>query len=516
MPYVPLHPYDVAAYEQFCSALVADGFNPTPGTAGRRWTGPLRPSMRPLTTATRMTVVFYDGWPFRYAHVVIDGLDTGHAANGTICLWAEDDPAQLNGATLLGLWARLDEWTETGRAGWTPADRALDGYVAFEGLAKRFAEIDLPDLLHGASNGHVATVFGKADDDALSLDRDATDRPLRGSLYYRSNITRAPRTFDEVKSLLTNRQRSDLDSGLAARQPVDQNEVSGGHDHVILVWPRHEAHDALVLSFSGSGDSLKAHPNEPSPSDRDSRLRRAGPDAQTLLNRKVLIAGVGAIGGHLATTLAHSGTGHLMIRDSDNLRSVNLVRHVLTAYNVGYSKSIGLYIRLKSSAPWCEVDVGGNLPHDPADLAAAVTGYHLVVDCTGIHSLTSALAHVCAQETIPLLTGALYHQGAILRIRRQRPEDTPILARAADARYRQLPPDQIEEREPGFLELGCTAPVHNAPPAAVLRAAADITSAAIDTLTDRLTFPDETITVLRPLAIPPFDQVGVVDAPTRP
>ncbi|TPG35033.1 hypothetical protein EAH80_09585 [Mycobacterium hodleri] len=48
-------------------------------TLGNRnpcWTGPIRPSLRSLTQATRMQIEIYPGWPLRYAHVIVAGLRT--------------------------------------------------------------------------------------------------------------------------------------------------------------------------------------------------------------------------------------------------------------------------------------------------------------------------------------------------------------------------------------------------------------------------------------------------------
>lgn len=291
---------------------------------------------------------------------------------------------------------------------------------------------------------------------------------------------------------------------------MGQNEPSGGHDHAVLVWPRHGTRDALVLSFSGSGPTLRAHPNEASPTDIESRLRRAGPDAAVLADKHVLLAGAGALGGHVGVVLAHSGLGHLDVHDDDALKTVNTVRHVLDDGLVGYQKSIGIDVRVDGTAPWCEVRRMDGLPYDPAALAAAIRGYDLVVDCTGISAMTSALAHVAAAENVPRLSAALYHRGSLVRIRRQAGDDTPLGQRGDDLNYVPLPKETSDARETGFLELGCTAPVHNAPPAAVLRAAADTAAAALDVLTGRNTLPDETITVLTALPEPLFDTLGPV------
>jgi molybdopterin/thiamine biosynthesis adenylyltransferase len=511
---VSLRPYDQAAHERFAADLAAAGFSPTPGTARRLWTGPAPAALRAITGQPRMQVEFWDGWPYRYAHVRVPGMAADHAAGGLLCLWAEDDPAQIAGITLGGVLARLDQWCASTTGGFGPADQALDPHIAFSGTASRWAEVDLPSAVGTAANGHIAPVHGHVDGNALRLGGPpGPDNPLAGRVYFRSNLTRPPRDLDEVRAVLTRRQREDLAAGLAARTGAGQNEPSGGLDHAVLVWPRHGVRDALVLSFSGTGPTLKAHPNQASPTDRDSRLRRAGPDAPLIAGKSVLLAGAGALGGHVGVVLAHSGLGRLAVHDDDDLKTVNTVRHVLGDGLVGYPKAIGLHVRLKDTAPWCTVAVQGALTYDPEALAAQIRGHDLVVDCTGIAALSSALGHVAAAEHVPLLTAALYHQGAVVRIRRQTPGDTPLGQRHGDARYTPLPPETADPAQTGFLELGCTAPVHNAPPAAVLRAAADTAAAALDVLTGRNALPDETITVLTPLPAPPFDALGPVGPP---
>jgi hypothetical protein len=437
----PLRPYDQAAYERFCSDLAHAGFRPKPGTERRWWSGPAPACLAPLSGTSRIHVIFYDGWPYKYAHVDVPGLASEHAAGGTVCLWAEDDPAQIAGSTVDGLLRRLDEWAASAIGGWAAADQALDPHFAFVGTFKRWAEFDLPALLRSATNGFIGNAYGRVHNRALRLSADAKDNPLNGPVYFRTGIGRPPRDLDEFRAMLTRRQRENLDSGLAARVAVDQNEPSGGHDHAVLAWPRHGTRDALVLSFSGAADTLKAHPNATSPTDRESRLRRAGPDAAALACKRVLLAGAGSVGGHVGLTLANSGLGRLTVHDSDDLKTVNLVRHVLSGGDVGYPKTIGLSVRIDESAPWCEVDPAPDLPYDPTELADRVRAHHLVVDCTGTAVMTNVLAHVCADEGVPLLSGAIYHGGAVVRVRRQAAGDTPLGQRAADPRYAALPPD---------------------------------------------------------------------------
>lgn len=515
--------YDDAAYEKFCGELVNAGFSPVPGTDRRTWTGPLRPSLRPLTDATRMSIVFYLGWPLRYAHVVVNGLRTEHAANGTICLWADDDPAQVAAKDPQVLWERLDKWADTAQNGFGVEDQALDAYLLFQGRGSHRAELPFGDLLKQGGNGFRtalhATLGGTR---AVFIEPGAspskpTDKPLlRGAFYLRNGIGTPPRHLDDIRAALTRKQLLDLQHGLDARTPMGAMEPSGGYDFIVLAWPRHESdHDAVVIEFEGQGDTLKSYAIPATPNDIEARKRRAGADVDALLPKTVLIAGAGSVGGHVALGLATSGVGTIRLHDGDYLTTANLVRHVCPAHFVGYSKTIGVSLVIDDHAPWTKVDTDNDVPHHYAALAELINGVNLVVDCTGIFSVSAALAETCRRREVPLITGALFHQGAIARIQRQADGDTPIAARAHDPAYLTLPPEDPTEPNPGFLELGCTAPVNNAPPLTVVSTAADIASAAVDFLTGRRERTDERIIVFR-ATDEPFDSPGVIDSPSRP
>jgi hypothetical protein len=464
-----------------------------------------------------MSVRFVEGWPVRSARVSVPGLVADHVMprDGYICLWAEDDPAQMaEGMTLDGLLKRLTEWAEHAVDGFDEKDRALDAWAVFPGQASLRAELDLPALLAGnLHNGTLHPLHGKATQLVAVSRQSLLDHPLKGIIYYRSRVKKTPRTFSEFRSALTDKQKSNLDHGLARRQATPESEPSGGYDFAILAWPKYEMHEALMLSFSGTGESLECKPNVLAPADRKSRLKRAGPDSTELLKKRVLIAGVGSVGGQVAVALASSGVGHLYLHDSDALKSINLVRHVSDRFAVGYSKTSGIQVRIEGTAPWCEVGTGPDLPHSPAKIAALLEGFDLVIDCSGSYSVSTAIAQASSVAQIPLISTALYHHGNIFRIRRQTQQDLALFARTPECGYPAIPDDTSGETFSGFLELGCTSPVHNASPAAAFRAAADTILYAIDTLTGRNLYGPEVITVLSPLRTSPFDCIGTINMP---
>lgn len=518
-----LDTYDDAAFERFCSDLVNAGFSPVAETGQSQWIGPVRPSLRPLTDATRMRIYMYEGWPLRYAHVVVGGLQTEHAGQGTICLWAEDDPAQVAGRDLDALWRRLDEWAEVAQRGFREEDRALDGYLLFEQQNNYQAELPFGDLVRQGSTGLRARLSAvKRGQRAIMIEPkkqgespqtgDNDEPRLEGAFYLKRNIAVPPRNLDDVRAALTRKQAQDLERGLAARAPVGLAEPSGGYDFLVLAWRRHgREHDAVVVGFENQGASLKASAMSATPNDIAARKRRAGRDVNLLAGKKVVLAGAGSVGGHVALALASSGVGTLHLHDDDFLKTGNLVRHVCTEFFVGYKKTLGVSIVIGQHAPWTTVEQQPELSHDPKKLAAQIEGADLVVDCTGVFSISAALAETCRRSAVPLITGALFHQGALARIQRQAAGDTLIAARNGDPAYLSLPPADATAPASGFLELGCTAPVNNAPPLAVFSAAAEISHAAVDFLTGRCERADERISVFRPMA-PPFDRIDVFDS----
>lgn len=513
--------YDDAAFERFCSGLVNEGFSPVRGTAQAKWTGPLRESLQPLTDATRMQLEFFEGWPLRYAHVTVPGLRTEHAAQGTICLWAEDDPAQIAGSDLETLWQRVDEWAQTVQLGFGVGDRALDAYLLFDKITWGYqAELPFGDLIRAGSHGYraplVATIRG---DHTLMIERfPATGlepdepAPLRGAFYLRRPLNTPPRDLDHFRAALTKKQNQDLDRGLGARTDTTLPEASGGYDFAVLAWQRHGSeHDAVVVVFKGCGDKLEASAIAATPNDIAARKRRAGPDATALTDKRILIAGAGSVGGYVALSLAASGVGLIRLHDCDHLRTANLVRHASDKFGVGYNKAIAMAVTIDEHAPWTTVEPRtDNLPYDPSRITSTIEGFDLIIDCTGTLPFTAALAEICRRTNTPLITGALFHHGAIARVQRQADGDTPIAARPSDPTYNNLPPEDPREPNAGFLELGCTAPINNAPPTAVLATAADIAHAAVDCLTDRRNRTDERILVFHPMAAP-FDATGTHD-----
>ena len=204
--------------------------------------------------------------------------------------------------------------------------------------------------------------------------------------------------------------------------------------------------------------------------------------------------------------------GSIEIVDYDVLLPGNVVRHVAGHSQVGKFKVDAVKALIEDHAPWTTVTVFEKSPpaRTPDEFRERVADADLVVDSTGSVGLVYSLAVVADSMKVPLVSAALYRGGYIGRVQRQAlTDDTPIHQRDDQSRYPFIPPGD-ETEEFAVPQLGCSAPVNNAPPSAVLACASTIVQVAVDTLTGRREFPDEVIDVYPAIPEPPFDHVGRV------
>ena len=160
--------------------------------------------------------------------------------------------------------------------------------------------------------------------------------------------------------------------------------------------------------------------------------------------------------------------------------------------------------------PWTKVEsVAPPVnPYGSQEIAQLVENADVVVDATGNDALVHPVVRVAEGLGKPLVSGALFRGGFIGRVQRKALDaDAPITSRTESPEYPIVPPGEpaVDHAEP---DLGCSAPVNNAPPASVLACASLIAQATIDVLTERFELEDEVIDVYRPLPETPFDRVG--------
>ena len=506
--------YDLKSLGTFTRVLEVGGFQLVPGTARSCWRGPIHPSLKGLTDAATMDVVIRPGWPFTPPALVVQGLSSNHLTReGFVCMWRDDDP-DLGWTTVQDFYQRISEWCERAESGWEGDDLAGDAFMNF--IPSDWKKVAVVDLRHlGVIPGASGEFHGEVNACPFRVDLEPgppqSPDHLRGAWFHAGTLTGPPpRNLAEVRTLLMETQRKDLEDGLAHRTGEKYLVPSGGVDLVLFCWERRSQPDLLIIGCAGTGQAIQGIALQAGPDDPDSLILRAGPDAQLLRDRKVTVFGLGALGGHVALILAESGVGFLNLVDADVLLPGNVVRHVAGHSDVGSSKVEAVRSMIDEHAPWAEVSVQQGHPITPDQIRALMGEADLVVDPTGNGSFRGALSLVADSMNVPLISGALYRGGRIGRVQRQAvPGDVPLFQRDASLGFLDIPKGD-GEGEIMTSGLGCSAPVNNAPPVSVSSCSSLIAQCVIDVLTGRFDLGSEVIDVYNPLPEKPFDRVGRV------
>ena len=504
--------FDIASLEGFRVDLVASGFEPVRSTDRRLWSGPIHPAFDGLTDARLMEIVFDAGWPYRPPRVFVQGLNTNHSTlDGFVCLWREGD-ASRQWETVEGLFTRIEDWCRRAKNGWQDDDLPFDAYLNFKRKRSLMATFDFESLRTGIGSwGDINGVLTNPSLLGLRPGPATGPREVPG-LWFRVGQLQAPppRNLSELPQHLKRSQRKGLERALSQRRSTGGPQATGGLGIILFAWQRRERTDLLVMACEGIGDNVEAAVLVAEPNDEQTLRLRAGPDARVLEGCRAVLFGVGALGGHVAVTLAESGIKSLRIVDGDLLSPGNVVRHVAGHDQVGQPKVKAVEAIIQSHAPWTDVDsVKPSVnPFGPQEIAQLVEDADMVVDATGNDAFVHPVARVAEELSKPLISGALLRGGFIGRVQRKALEkDAPINDRPESSDYPIVPPgdSKVDLAEP---DLGCSAPVNNAPPTSVLACASLIAQAAIDVLTERFELEDEVLDVYRPLPEAPFDLVG--------
>jgi len=132
-----------------------------------------------------------------------------------------------------------------------------------------------------------------------------------------------------------------------------------------------------------------------------------GWDQERLRRARVLVAGVGGLGGLSATYLAEAGVGYLRICDSDKVELSNLNRQILyTAADIGKPKALLAAKRLYAQNPEIEIDAMLDTLTE-TNAGELASGCDLIVDGLDSHSDRLKLNKASFDLNIPYIYGAI-------------------------------------------------------------------------------------------------------------
>ncbi len=126
---------------------------------------------------------------------------------------------------------------------------------------------------------------------------------------------------------------------------------------------------------------------------------------EKLYNSKVIVFGVGGVGGHLTEALARSGVGHITIVDFDDVEITNINRQLVALHStIGKSKVEALKARLLDINPDIEVEAIKTfyLPEneDEFDLSK----YDYVIDAVDNMSAKISLVLRANSQNVPIIS----------------------------------------------------------------------------------------------------------------
>jgi molybdopterin/thiamine biosynthesis adenylyltransferase len=488
---------DRASLDRFIADLVAAGFR-LGGADGRTFEGPLHPALAAETPSTTMRIEVRDGWPFVHPAVTVEGLKPSvHLTGRYLCLWRLGDDS-YGWLRLETLNERIGQWAERYRGRATEDDPVLDPQLYWSPFNEELlATVDLHDVPYG--NGGSGDLRAERDDLRLKI---GTTGSLRVRWYGRDEMRHPPATVEMIATGLKPDQAANF------RDELERVGQADGPNIIMVVWdtPAGEP-NALVLGVSRASRRapIRAEAYEVARLDREVLIRRAGPDAPSLLDRSVVIFGQGAIGSHLSEWLASSGIGRLHLVDGERLRPGDVVRNAGPRSAIGFPKAATMAYVASERAPCVKVDWSLST-WSPAEIRPLLEGRSLVLDAVGEEPFTAQLSRLTQSAGVPMLSIALYRGGFVARARLYSPGGVAIHERTAAQRF---PPIPAGQKEPATTwETGCASPVNNAPPASVVSAAALAARLAAEVLTGRETGSADIVEVYRSLDEPQFDVVG--------
>ncbi|MTV47549.1 thiazole biosynthesis adenylyltransferase ThiF [Heliobacillus mobilis] len=140
------------------------------------------------------------------------------------------------------------------------------------------------------------------------------------------------------------------------------------------------------------------------------RFSGVGEEGQRrLLSSKVLIAGMGALGTHLANALARAGVGHLLLADRDYVEKSNLQRQVLyDEDDVERTMPKAIAAKKKLQSINSEINIEAVVTDlGWSNLEPLLEGVDLVVDGSDNFDLRFLLNDACVRSAIPWIYGGV-------------------------------------------------------------------------------------------------------------
>ncbi|MCM1109536.1 MAG: tRNA threonylcarbamoyladenosine dehydratase [Clostridium sp.] len=133
-------------------------------------------------------------------------------------------------------------------------------------------------------------------------------------------------------------------------------------------------------------------------------LLLGGEKTGRLARSRVLVVGVGGVGGYAAEMLVRAGVGRLTLMDADSVQPSNINRQLCALHStVGRNKVEVLAERFRDINPNVELDVRPVYLEAGAADDLVAEGYDFVVDAIDTIAPKCALIEACLQRRVPVV-----------------------------------------------------------------------------------------------------------------
>lgn len=140
--------------------------------------------------------------------------------------------------------------------------------------------------------------------------------------------------------------------------------------------------------------------------------RVSGFQVEKLLEKKILLLGVGTLGSTVAEELIKCGLGALTILDNDTLEPGNVSRHRLGLNYLGQNKAESLKIELLRKNPFAKINALTFSPlSKPEEFLSEVESSDLVVSCLGNDTTELFVNMICRRADKPAVYCRSYLEG---------------------------------------------------------------------------------------------------------
>lgn len=126
---------------------------------------------------------------------------------------------------------------------------------------------------------------------------------------------------------------------------------------------------------------------------------------EKLANSKVLIFGVGGVGGYVAEMLARTGVGNLTLVDFDVVSESNLNRQIIALNStIGQPKAVVMKNRIEDINPNCKVTINTTQVNPRNVDSYNLQSYDFVVDCIDMLYSKMAIMEYCFKNGVKLVS----------------------------------------------------------------------------------------------------------------